>query len=358
MIEKLENKKILIGFDGFIDVIYRVIKDKNSLNEEKWFNTINEFGNYTVNKSNSSFNLNINKVVTKIGGNAPILANALSNVGFKPTCIGAFGEYDIEHVFNEIHNNCHLVSVCNPGMCYALEFTDGKIMLGDNNDIDKLSWDLLIEKIGMDKILDYFINYDLISILNWGEIDGIHTIYEGISKEILPNIQKDKTKTIFCDLSDFSYKDKSKILELLKIFDKINQKFNVVLSVNTNESMLLYKAIFDENLIISEQTDVCMFIQEIFKKINVDQLILHDKNMSVVVDDKGYISYNNDPITPKISTGGGDNFNSGYCTGILLGYEKEDCLRMGVMSGNYYVENGNSIDLEKLLNLVKESYNA
>ena len=60
------------------------------------------------------------------------------------------------------------------------------------------------------------------------------------------------------------------------------------------------------------------------------------------------------PFTPKpkITTGAGDHFNSGFCLGKLLGFPTDRCLLTGVTTSGFYVRTGQSPaipDLAKLL---------
>ena len=51
---------------------------------------------------------------------------------------------------------------------------------------------------------------------------------------------------------------------------------------------------------------------------------------------------------PKISTGGGDNFNAGFCLGQLLGLGYRDSMLLGMAVSGYYVENGKSPSAQEL----------
>ena len=57
---------------------------------------------------------------------------------------------------------------------------------------------------------------------------------------------------------------------------------------------------------------------------------------------------------PKLTTGGGDNFNAGYCVGQLLGYDVEDCMAMGMAVSGAYVKNGRSPFMDELIGWLDE----
>ena len=60
------------------------------------------------------------------------------------------------------------------------------------------------------------------------------------------------------------------------------------------------------------------------------------------------------PFTPKpkITTGAGDHFNSGFCLGKLLGFTTERCLLIGVTTSGFYVRTGQSPSIPDLANLL------
>ena len=41
--------------------------------------------------------------------------------------------------------------------------------------------------------------------------------------------------------------------------------------------------------------------------------------------------------TPKITTGAGDHLNAGFCLGLMLGFDPENALKLGVLYSGYYV---------------------
>ena len=69
-------KSATVGFDGCIDNLFYVIKNRKNSNCYKLFKSIEEFSNF-ITKSGTSCGLEIVFTEKKIGGNGPILANAL-----------------------------------------------------------------------------------------------------------------------------------------------------------------------------------------------------------------------------------------------------------------------------------------
>lgn len=70
----------------------------------------------------------------------PIFSQALAKLDVSVNCVGAMGYPDVLPIFRNMPPNCQLLSVCEPGLCQALEFDDGKLMLANNEDIDQLDY--------------------------------------------------------------------------------------------------------------------------------------------------------------------------------------------------------------------------
>ncbi|HAB19260.1 MAG TPA: hypothetical protein DCE44_22885 [Verrucomicrobiales bacterium] len=56
---------------------------------------------------------------------------------------------------------------------------------------------------------------------------------------------------------------------------------------------------------------------------------------------------------PKITTGAGDHFNSGFCLGKLLGLDNAASLLCGVTTSGYYVRTAESPSAEQVAQLMR-----
>src|ERR1044072_8795702 len=86
----LAGKKVTAGFDGFVDTIVKIIKEKKSGEDPSFFKNIRQFGKYITDKD-GSFSLEIEELSSRIGGNMPIMANAMAHLGATVNCVGALG---------------------------------------------------------------------------------------------------------------------------------------------------------------------------------------------------------------------------------------------------------------------------
>lgn len=327
-----------------------MVQSKTSENEYEYFNDIAQFGNYLVSKSGKSCGIEISERFTKLGGNAPIMSNALGALDVKVNCVSPLGYPDINPVFKELSSNCKLYSIGNPAYTTALEFNDGKILLGQVEYLDKVDWNTIKEILGVEKIKEFFTCSSLIGLVNWSCMVNLNNIFKGILEEILVNQKTDKTKILFFDLADFSKRDKKDICEAVNLINKFNEYFKVILGLNENEAVLMYKVLFDE-----EPCDEIMETgRRIYDFLEVDNLVIHTLTSSIAWDESEVVQVPSLYVQkPKLSTGGGDNFNAGLCYGQLLGLGLEGALYTANATSGYYVRNAKSPTVDELINTLE-----
>lgn len=335
------------GFDGVADAIVRVIKNKDAEGWERYFQTIEEFGQYLISRKNRSCSLEMELQQEKIGGNMAIFSNSLGRLGIPVHCIGSMGEPQVYPLFHTMSENCTLHSVCRMGRSNALEFFDGKVMLYEMADLAEMSWEGILSRLGREAVTDYFVSSDLIALLNWSELPGAPALFEQVYKECIRQ-EKKKDKWALLDLSDASGKREAELLGILELSERINRHRRTILSLNENEGRMIYKALFQE-----EAGDLSGMGERLGQRLKVDYLVLHLTDRAYgyqggeAVMERGYYTR-----MPRISTGGGDNFNAGLCFGLLAGFSLGESLSLGNAVSGYYVRTGESPDIQKLLDFM------
>jgi len=126
----------------------------------------------------------------------------------------------------------------------------------------------------------------------------------------------------------------------------------VVLGLNEKESCEIGKNL---SLDTSDHSPdgLLRLCQGIHHRVPVNTLIVHPTAYALACGPDGTALVQG-PFAPKpkITTGAGDHFNSGFCLGKLLGFPTDRCLLTGVTTSGYYVRTGQSPaipDLAKLL---------
>lgn len=350
MFREIEEYKvdfnIFMGFDGFIDEIVKPVKEKNR-DSTVMFKTMKEFSDYLNGKSGKSCSIEMELEQKKIGGNVPIVANALGNLGCNVTCVGAFGFPEIKDVFKKMSDNCQMNSVAEPGCCSALEFEDGKLMLSVNEGIDTLDYKKLTSIFSEDELVKVINKSDAIAFLNWGELFYSNNIWSNILNNVIPKCKLDRRKIMLVDFSDFSGKSKEEVEEMIEILNHYAEYFEITVSVNKNEMDLFIDKLQEEK----KDSDLNAKVMTLAKKIKCENFVVHLLECSCYVKDSVVYTVKKEVIkNPKIITGGGDNFNAGLLLGVLMGMDIEKAIHMGSALSCLYVQNGKSIKFNELMN--------
>ncbi|MDA3780869.1 MAG: PfkB family carbohydrate kinase [Bacteroidales bacterium] len=341
--ESDNNKHLLIGFDGFIDEIIHVVDKRINSKEYNRIDNINDYAKRIAQYSGLSGNIELVPVQRKIGGNGPILANALLYQGYDISFIGALGRNPIHRIFFDFASKCkNIISLTEPGRTDALEFKDGKIMLGKMNNLVDINWENLISEIPIPKLTKLIASIDLIAFTNWTMLPEMNSIIKGFN-EILKTINH-KPK-IFIDLADPQKRNDAEIIEVLNLLTNI--KSETTLGLNENESVII------SNVLNISEDDIVKRAAKIRKKLNIDMLVIHPTK-GAAVSSKYEEAWISGPYTesPKITTGAGDNFNSGFCNGWLNGLTPSESLVIGVYTSGFYVRNAKSPNKSELIDFI------
>src|SRR5213075_565122 len=110
-----------VGLDGFVDDILHVVDKRESAERYLRLPTIAQYAVRLGAAAGSSTNVELVSQLTKLGGNGPIMANALASFGLKVTYLGNLGYPNLHSVFDEFATRAEVHSIAEPGHTDALE---------------------------------------------------------------------------------------------------------------------------------------------------------------------------------------------------------------------------------------------
>lgn len=341
---------VFIGFDGFVDRILKPIRTKTKTMVVP-FQTMQEFASYIGDKGGKSCSIDLETIEEKIGGNMPIAANALGNLGCQVICVGALGYPQIQPIFKQMSSNCSLISVSDPGYCDSLEFEDGKLMLASNTSIDRLNYEQIVSMIGEAELIDYINQCDAAAFLNWGEMIHSNDIWEKFLEHIIPNCTFSEKKNMLIDFSDFSKRENSEVKKMIELVNRYSDYFDITISLNENELDL-----FIDKLDLGETDDPLEEkIRAASSKIKCKNFVVHLLESSCYMQDDQIYTVRKEVINnPKIITGGGDNFNAGLLYGLLLDFDINQAIKVGSGLSCLYVKDGQNVNLSNLKRYVTD----
>lgn len=346
-IKKVDYKAIM-GLDGFVDQILHAVETREDADNYTRMKTLKDFGEKVSKAAGLSTSVEFVPLKSKLGGNGPIMSNALSSYGLDITYIGALGLPTIDPVFMPMADKCTLISIANPGLTDAVEFLDGKLIIGKRQSLKDVNWDKLKESIGISRLTNLIESSKLVGLENWTMLPYMTEIWKGMLNEIVPNLSNSNNKYFFFDLADPENRLKKDILEALSIMREFSSKFNVILGLNFKEATEIGEVL--------EISDNCsnMPLDELTKKIadklNLYCLVVHPvKEAAAVCNGEYYHTLGPYEPNPKLTTGAGDNFNAGFCLGQVLDLSPEESLILGTATSGYYVRNAESPTFEAII---------
>lgn len=345
----LGERPVLVGFDGYIDKLVRL--KKNQKRPPEFFQTISEFSGLITSHSNQSCDIEVECISEKLGGNGPILADALAVKGVPVTCIGALGYPKVRSHFKQFAEHCTAISVEQPADTFAMEFYDGKLMFGDSGSLFNIDFALLCERVGFNRLCSLTDQCDLLCFTNWSGIFHSNDLLEGILSDIAP-ILSEKKRMMFFDLADPSPKEPEQFQQFFRLLNKMRKYFWVILGLNPNECRIVYNQFFCKE----EASFSPDMLEELRIKFPCDEIVFHGiDSAGAGTKSTPMQEVQGDRIQrPKVVTGGGDNFNSGYCTGKLMGLSPALCACLGNLSSILYVADGIPPDLPRILDEIHD----
>ncbi len=348
----LPSLSAAIGFDGFIDTIVKLVKQKESNGlPPVYITTMAEWGNYILDKKVGNFSIELQQCSIKQGGNMPNMATAMAKLGIAVNCIGAMGYPDIDPLFTTMPGNCQLYSYASPGNCQAVEFDDGKMMLSSMGSLNHADWNTLQKRVSIDVLIKIFNEARLIGMLNWGELPASTGIWKGLLREVLPQCNKQQAKMFFVDFSDCSSRNKEEMTEAIELLPAFATYGRVILSLNYNESVFIHNQLFEP---IAGYDNSTVFAQKLFDRLQVDTLVLHTRHQAVACRSNELAEKSSTPVElPKLLTGAGDNFNAGFCFAQLMDCTLQDSLLLAHISASHYIANAESAYWGQLTDILK-----
>jgi sugar/nucleoside kinase (ribokinase family) len=344
----LAGKLSVVGLDGFVDTIVTPVALRTAQGEAFTpITTITEFGQRILGAAGKSTNIEFYPRMDKLGGNGPIMANALISAGGRLKYIGALGRSAIHPVFQEFAGRADVVSLADPAATTAVEFTDGKLMLGQMRSLDEITFERIVEKIGREGVDQLFAAADLIALVNWTMIPNMTAIFEALVETVLPSLPA-RDRIFFFDLADPEKRSRDDLLNVLAVIGKFEKFGRVTLGLNLKEAQQVWAAL-DYPVIKEDEAGLRKMSADIRSRLGLSTVVVHPKESAACATAAG-TAWVPGPYTvkPLITTGAGDHFNAGFSNAQLLGLSPESCLTVGVCTSGHYVRTGQSPTLADL----------
>ncbi len=350
--ERASQLTAFVGLDGFVDEILHVVDKRESAEKYQRLPTIAQLAQRLTAAAGRSTNIELVNQFTKLGGNGPIMANALASFGLRITYLGILGYPNLHPVFSEFAKRAEVHSIAEPGYTDALEFEDGKIMLGKHQSLKEMNWQNIQNRFGRERFAASFCGSDLVGFVNWTMLTSMSDIWSVVLEEICPTMKGARRK-LFVDLADPEKRTAPDIARALQLIVSFQSYFDVLLGLNEKEG---YEIARNLGLQIPDRSlqGLRGLCRAIHQRIPIDTIIIHPTAYALASGPDGLFQADG-PFAPnpKITTGAGDHFNSGFCLGKLLGFPTERCLLVGVTTSGFYVRTGQSPGIADLAAMLR-----
>lgn len=334
----------VVGFDGFVDTFIRM---KNPASME-------EFGPKVAAAAGIAASYSVDHQGDKFGGNGPLFAAAFSDLfggSAAVTYIGGIGAGDVESIFREaLAEKCdRLIPIAASAHSDCLEFTDGKIMLGDFDACGDVTLENLLSALGEDGVDELIRDADFISAVNWGKLPHVGEIWSYVAERVGVLGRKPKSIPFFMDLAEFESRSEADVQDLLDRLKKITSHCTTLLSFNLKEAWQLGDR-FGGSFGGKKDPESVVELSKLLRaNVDVDKIIIHPNSGAACATSEGAVfvpgPYCKDPL---ISTGAGDNFGAGCLAATLLGCDDTEMLLMGNATSGYFVRSGRTPDADGL----------
>ena len=325
-------------------VVQRIGADRAPLH----FESKRAFGEKIVELGSRNASFDLTEVAAKIGGNGPNTAHALGRLGLRVDCIGMLGHPRVHDLFAKMDANCSLHSFADPTQTTALEFDDGKVMLAGSALLRTVDWPMIRDLIGLDKLIELYAQSDIVGFVNWGEIEHATEIWEGVERDVFPKADPKKCRIAFFDLADPTKRDRN-FDRLTALIGRLSANHETVLCLNRNEAQAVARHLSIEPASRPEDLGAA-----IYAAITVDTLVIRDPHTAMAWTNNGLAEAGTFHVPlPRLSTGGGDNFNAGYCFARLAGLDVRPSLVVASAVAGLYVATGESPTRDQVIDFLK-----
>lgn len=350
-VTELAGINAVVGFDGFVDQIISVVDKRHSHDQFDPILTLDQFGRRILSMAGTSGNCELVIQRTKLGGNGPIMANALSAVGLDITYIGNLGLPSVHPVFAELARRATVLSIAEPANTDALEFSDGKLMLNKNQPLADVNWDSLMRHVGMEKLTALLNEAQLIGLVNWTMLPHMSDIWGKLLSEVFPRLQR-RPRHLFIDLADPQKRTRDDLRQALELLAGFQQYIEVTLGLNLKESAQVAEAL---NLPAGDEAGIESTARAIRRALPVSCVVIHPRSAAAAASSDDSASFAGPFVRqPAISTGAGDHFNAGFCLGRVLGLSLQQSLCAGTAVSGYYVRHAASPNAAQLIDFLAE----
>jgi hypothetical protein len=350
-IDRVRTSRVVFGFDGFVDELFSVVRNRSTLDSFELMQSMKEFADRIQKTAGSATDCETILKDKRTGGFVANTCEALvacTKLGNHLTMMGNFGYPSILPLFLErfeLKHRCEMITIGNPGKTSGYEFNDGKVMMTNFAPIYSIDVPTIQEKIGTSKLIEILQNAQLFGLGYWSVTPKMSEIFRYFQKEVFPHVHTHLD--LFLDLADLRKKSAGDISECVNLINDFLSPLRVTISLNDKEAIELTESLlrrYNDSLEWAEnptEKDYIRIIQYLQRRVQISFIVIHTPRFAVVSDGRQIILVPNAfTKSPRFTVAAGDTFNAGFCIGLLVGASMEEMAILGNVLTSYFIRTG------------------
>jgi hypothetical protein len=274
------------------------------------------------------------------------------------TYVGAVGFPTVHPVFQDLANRAVVIPIGEPGHTDALEFSDGKLMLGKYTaQMADITWETLMSRLGPERFAALMDVSTLVSMNNWTMLPYMDDIWRQMLRLGVPN-RTGRRRAFFVDLADPEKRTPEDIREALDLLTRFQNQVDVVLGLNLKEAERIMTVAGLPSPQCADETSLSVIedaAKALRNALGISCVVIHPRAGAAAATAQDSAHFAGPFVRePKISTGAGDHFNAGFCLGWVLGMNLDESLCCGTATSGYYVRTAQSPSITQLAEFVAQ----
>jgi sugar/nucleoside kinase (ribokinase family) len=343
---------VVAGFDGFVDEMISVVYERSSLTTWTAVNDITAFADLIKAAAGRSSLREIVVHRADPGGCAVNMGDGLIALGVPLHCFATLGQprHAAFEAFARRCRSCHSWGR-EPGRTLAFEFADGKLMFSSVTPLAEFDPAMLKETLQDGAYLDACRQARLIALTDWTLYPHMTACWQKLQADIYSKLLH--KPYFFIDLVDPSSRSTADVQAMVRVLPGFERTGPTVLGLNGTEANVLSRILGipkagDDLSAVEQQA------QSLRESLEITCVVIHCLKFAVCADSQKTARVLG-PFcsSPKKSTGAGDRFNAGFCSGLLLGFDQEASLLLGSAASGFFVRETRSATADELVSFIE-----
>jgi sugar/nucleoside kinase (ribokinase family) len=347
---QFDGGRLAFGFDGILDNVRTMVDTRHGPGESDRLERLADLRDRLDESvvAESSLTVEWERVGARTGGHACHLARAFNTLGADTTMVGTYGQ-PVRERFETEFEASSLVSIGAPGVCEAVEFDDGKLLLPETGDAARLDWDLLTDRIDVGDLADHLDGQDVLGVGYWNVTSLLPNLLATLVAETWP-VQASPPERVLFDTGDIRMLPADRIRDGAAALAEVDETVPVTVSANRPETAAI-AATAVESATASHRTDA----EAAFDVLGVDQFVGHGVSQSVALSGSRTVTVDVPKTdSPAMTTSAGDHFNVGFALGLLEGLSLPATTVLGNALAGVFVRTGRPPEYEEIAAFVDD----